>query len=29
VVRLHTTTPIAIGEVFKTIWDCEQLLREQ
>jgi mannonate dehydratase len=28
-VRSHTTTPIAIGEVFNSIWDCEQLLREQ
>jgi mannonate dehydratase len=29
IVRRHTTTPIAIGEVFNSIWDCEQLLREQ
>jgi mannonate dehydratase len=29
VIRAHTTTPIAIGEVFNSIWDCEQLLREQ
>ena len=29
VIRQHTTTPIAIGEVFNSIWDCEQLLREQ
>ena len=29
VIRRHTTTPIAIGEVFNSIWDCEQLLREQ
>jgi mannonate dehydratase len=28
-VRQHTTTPMAIGEVFNTIWDCHQLLREQ
>jgi mannonate dehydratase len=28
-VRSHTTTPLAIGEVFNSIWDCEQLLREQ
>ncbi|MGH3423215.1 MAG: D-mannonate dehydratase ManD [Nocardioidaceae bacterium] len=27
--RNHTTTPIAVGEVFNTIWDCEQLIREQ
>jgi len=29
VVRSHTTTPIALGEVFNTIWDCEALIREQ
>jgi mannonate dehydratase len=28
-IRQHTTTPIALGEVFNTIWDAEQLLREQ
>ncbi|WP_433064339.1 D-mannonate dehydratase ManD [Dactylosporangium sp. CS-033363] len=28
-IRQHTTTPIAVGEVFNTIWDCEQLVREQ
>lgn len=28
-VRQHTTTPIAIGEVFNTIHDCEQLMAEQ
>ncbi len=28
-VRAHTTTPLATGEVFNSIWDCEQLLREQ
>ena len=28
-VRQHTTTPIAIGEVFNTIWDCQQLIQEQ
>lgn len=28
-VRRHTTTPIATGEVFNTIWDAEQLIREQ
>ena len=27
--RSHTTTPIAIGEVFNSIWDCEPLIREQ
>lgn len=29
IVRSHTTTPLAIGEVFNSIWDCEQLIREQ
>lgn len=28
-VRQHTTTPLAIGEVFNTVWDCEQLIRER
>ena len=28
-IRQHTTTPIAVGEVFNTIWDCQQLIREQ
>ncbi|GIF45943.1 D-mannonate dehydratase [Asanoa ferruginea] len=28
-IRQHTTTPIAIGEVFNTIWDCQQLIAEQ
>jgi mannonate dehydratase len=28
-VRQHTTTPIAIGEVFNTIWDYQALLSEQ
>ena len=28
-VRQHTTTPIAIGEVFSTIWECQQLISEQ
>jgi mannonate dehydratase len=28
-VRQHTTTPLAIGEVFNTIYDCEALLRLQ
>ncbi|WP_219415069.1 D-mannonate dehydratase ManD [Pseudonocardia nigra] len=28
-IRQHTTTPVAVGEVFNTIWDCEQLIREQ
>ncbi|WP_070378510.1 D-mannonate dehydratase ManD [Rhodococcus sp. WMMA185] len=28
-VRQHTTIPLAIGEVFNSIWDTELLLREQ
>ncbi|MBA8795905.1 mannonate dehydratase [Friedmanniella endophytica] len=28
-VREHSTTPLAIGEVFNTIWDCQQLIIEQ
>lgn len=28
-IRQHTTTPIAIGEVFNTIWDAQQLITEQ
>lgn len=28
-VRQHTTTPIATGEVFNSIWDCQQLIQEQ
>jgi len=28
-VRQHTVTPLAIGEVFNSVWDCERLLREQ
>lgn len=28
-IRAHTTTPVAVGEVFNTIWDAEQLIREQ
>jgi mannonate dehydratase len=28
-VRQHTTTPLAIGEVFNSIYDCEQLIRER
>jgi mannonate dehydratase len=29
VIRGHTTTPIAVGEVFNTIWDCQQLITER
>ena len=28
-IRHHTTTPIAVGEVFNSIHDCDQLIREQ
>ena len=28
-IRQHTTTPIALGEIFNTIWDCEKLISEQ
>jgi mannonate dehydratase len=29
IIRQHTTTPIAVGEVFNSIWDCKQLIEEQ
>src|SRR5215813_9086799 len=29
VIRQHTTTPLAVGEVFNTIFDCQQLIEEQ
>jgi len=28
-VRHHTTTPLAIGEIFNTVWDYQTLIREQ
>jgi mannonate dehydratase len=28
-IRHHTVTPLAVGEVFNTIWDCKQLVEEQ
>jgi mannonate dehydratase len=28
-IRQHTTTPLAVGEVFNTIWDCTQLIQER
>ena len=28
-IRQHTTTPLAVGEVFNTIWDAKQLIEEQ
>ena len=28
-VRRHSVTPLAIGEVFNTVWDCQQLIAER
>jgi mannonate dehydratase len=28
-IREHTTTPVAVGEVFNSIWDCQQLITER
>jgi mannonate dehydratase len=28
-IRKHTTTPLAVGEVFNSIYDCQQLIQEQ
>jgi len=28
-IRQHTTTPLAVGEVFNAIWDAKQLIEEQ
>jgi len=28
-IRRHTTTPLAVGEVFNTLFDCQQLIQEQ
>jgi|SRR5215469_1910506 len=28
-IRQHTTTPLAVGEVFNTIFDCQELIEEQ
>ncbi|HEY8614789.1 D-mannonate dehydratase ManD [Phenylobacterium sp.] len=28
-IRQHTTTPIAVGEVFSSVWDAKQLIEEQ
>ncbi len=27
-IRQHTTTPLAIGEIFSSIWDCKTLIEE-
>jgi mannonate dehydratase len=29
IVRDHTTTPLAIGEIYNTIWDCKDLIQNQ
>jgi len=29
IIRKHTTTPLAVGEVFSSIWDCKTLIEEQ
>ena len=29
VIRQHTTTPLAIGETYNTLWDCKTLIEEQ
>jgi mannonate dehydratase len=29
IVREHTVTPLAIGEVFNTIWDCRTILQDR
>ena len=28
-IRKHTMTPLAVGEIFNTIFDCQQLIQEQ
>jgi mannonate dehydratase len=28
-IRHHTVTPLAVGEIFNTIWDCQTLVTEQ
>jgi mannonate dehydratase len=28
-VRQHTTTPLAVGEIFSSLWDAKQLIEEQ
>jgi mannonate dehydratase len=29
IIRQHTTTPLAVGEVFDSVWDARQLISEQ
>jgi mannonate dehydratase len=28
-IRQHTTTPLAVGEIFNSVWDAKQLIEEQ
>lgn len=28
-IRQHTTTPVAVGEIFNSIWDCKDLIQQQ
>lgn len=28
-IRKHTTTPLAVGEIFNSIWDCKDLIQNQ
>jgi mannonate dehydratase len=28
-IRQHTVTPLAVGEVFNTVWDCKDLIQNQ
>ena len=28
-IRKHTTTPLAVGEIFNSIWDCKDLIKNQ
>ena len=28
-IRRHTTTPLAVGEIFNSVWDAKQLIQEQ
>lgn len=29
IIRQHSTAPIAIGEVFNSIWDCHEMIRQE